>query len=907
MSKNRQTSELINHISVDSSGSIVMTGDIIMPGGSKAATQSYVTTAISNLVDSSPATLDTLNELAAALGDDPNFATTVATSIGTKQPQLNGTGFVKATGTTISYDNSTYLTTSSASSTYLPLAGGTLTGALSGTSAIFSSTIQATQFSATATAGGSGAGIITQGGLTNYFASGATDQKYWDIFASTTQLSFRAVNDANSLANNYMTVARGSGYTISSVTFPNGTFNITNAATFSSSVTAGTDVTLNNGTLYVSAGSGLNYSSRLSTVYNFPYIETYLDSYAGASYEGRLLFRTNSGGGAMSTKLTIANSGAATFSSSVTATQYTATSTGGSGLRVYGASGTNQWDMYLNSTNLRFSDNTGTGNIVFDRPLNGTSANFSADIVLSAANPFIYGGTAAGGVGISNIGGQTYIKTYGASHATLANVTQFVNGSSTSFTISSAGAATFSSTLNTSGNIQIDGVSPLLIANASSTSYYGGLSIRLSGTEKARFAANSTSGAYVYSPTFNGFGILSDTINPLVITSTGAATFSSSVAIGTTAASGGVLRLPFDNAIRWRNSSNTADLGFYLGGTNLFTFDAGISVAGAATFNGIVTMGTSGTNYIRMGVFPNSTSNSGEAWIGRASDRNSGTMTVQLGGGSASSRSFEVVDYAWSKVLFNVNSAGNLATTGRIHAGTYGNASRGSFLMGIENDSESKWSYLCSTQYNSSSNPSGYSVIGGYTSATENKVIIGGSIYEANPCTSIEFWTHTAVTHATGGTLRMRITTDGIKGAIYFDAQSSSGYRIRNSSDTANAGGFTRRGLWEGNANYDPGMWAETGYGLYFYSNGSADIRAFFNTSGHFLPGANNTYNLGSSSNAWANIYTNDLHLSNINKPEGNDIDGTSGTWTIQEGANDLYIINNLNNKRFKIKLEEII
>lgn len=48
------------------------------------ATQSYVSTAISNLVDSSPATLDTLNELAAALGDDPNFATTVSTNIGAK-------------------------------------------------------------------------------------------------------------------------------------------------------------------------------------------------------------------------------------------------------------------------------------------------------------------------------------------------------------------------------------------------------------------------------------------------------------------------------------------------------------------------------------------------------------------------------------------------------------------------------------------------------------------------------------------------------------------------------------------------------------------------------------------------------------------------------------------------------
>jgi hypothetical protein len=104
------------------------------------ATQSYVNTAVSNLVDAAPGTLDTLNELAAALGDDPNFATTVAASIGTKepiitagttsqywrgdktwqtlpvytlsglggQPQLNGTGFVKVSGTTVSYDNSTY-------------------------------------------------------------------------------------------------------------------------------------------------------------------------------------------------------------------------------------------------------------------------------------------------------------------------------------------------------------------------------------------------------------------------------------------------------------------------------------------------------------------------------------------------------------------------------------------------------------------------------------------------------------------------------------------------------------------------------------------------------------------------------------------------------------------------------
>jgi len=56
----------------------------LTPADIGATTETYVNTAISNLVSSSPATLDTLNELAAALGDDPNFATTVTTSIGTK-------------------------------------------------------------------------------------------------------------------------------------------------------------------------------------------------------------------------------------------------------------------------------------------------------------------------------------------------------------------------------------------------------------------------------------------------------------------------------------------------------------------------------------------------------------------------------------------------------------------------------------------------------------------------------------------------------------------------------------------------------------------------------------------------------------------------------------------------------
>jgi len=65
------------------------------------------------------------------------ISTATQTALNTKQNTLNGTGFIKASGTSISYDNSTYLTTGTAASTYLPLTGGTLTGELNGTTGTF--------------------------------------------------------------------------------------------------------------------------------------------------------------------------------------------------------------------------------------------------------------------------------------------------------------------------------------------------------------------------------------------------------------------------------------------------------------------------------------------------------------------------------------------------------------------------------------------------------------------------------------------------------------------------------------------------------------------------------------------------------------------------------------------------
>lgn len=55
------------------------------------ATETYVNNAVSSLVNSAPSTLDTLNELAAALGDDANFSTTVTNSIAAKAPLASPT------------------------------------------------------------------------------------------------------------------------------------------------------------------------------------------------------------------------------------------------------------------------------------------------------------------------------------------------------------------------------------------------------------------------------------------------------------------------------------------------------------------------------------------------------------------------------------------------------------------------------------------------------------------------------------------------------------------------------------------------------------------------------------------------------------------------------------------------
>nr|BAR31253.1 hypothetical protein [uncultured Mediterranean phage uvMED] len=73
---------------------------------------------------------------------------------------------------------------------------------------------------------------------------------------------------------------------------------------------------------------------------------------------------------------------------------------------------------------------------------------------------------------------------------------------------------------------------------------------------------------------------------------------------------------------------------------------------------------------------------------------------------------------------------------------------------------------------------------------------------------------------------------------------------------------------------------------------------------GNITPETDNSSDLGSATKRWANIYSADLQLSN--EGAANDVDGTWGQYTIQEGEDDLFLINRRSGKKYKFMLQEV-
>ena len=134
--------------------------------------------------------------------------------------------------------------------------------------------------------------------------------------------------------------------------------------------------------------------------------------------------------------------------------------------------------------------------------------------------------------------------------------------------------------------------------------------------------------------------------------------------------------------------------------------------------------------------------------------------------------------------------------------------------------------------------------------------------------------------HASGGAA-LRVKTQGTYGSPTYQA-------ILGASD---AGGTIRVG-------------AVSNHPLIFLINNAE--KAQITTAGHFIPPSSNSQDLGSVSKRWRDLYTQDLQLSNKSVEGGNDVDGTWGDYTIQEGENDLFLINNRNGKKYKFNLTEV-
>ena len=141
-------------------GTYKITGLGTPSSNTDAATKAYVDTAVANVVASAPSTLNTLDELANALGDDPNFATTVATSIGTKVAKAGDsmTGALSMGNNKITDLATPTSSTDATNKSYIDtLYGSTTSAAASATSAANSASAASTSASSASTSASSAA------------------------------------------------------------------------------------------------------------------------------------------------------------------------------------------------------------------------------------------------------------------------------------------------------------------------------------------------------------------------------------------------------------------------------------------------------------------------------------------------------------------------------------------------------------------------------------------------------------------------------------------------------------------------------------------------------------------------------------------------------------------------------
>jgi hypothetical protein len=225
------------------------------------ALKTYVDTSISNLVDSAPGTLNTLNELAAALGDDANFSTTITTLIGTKEPAITA-------GTTAQYWRG--------DKTWQTLPVYTLSG-LGGVPTTRTLTINGTSYDLSAdrswsitagvssVVGGSGISTSASGGTVTVSNTGILSALAGSGISVSTSGGTLSISNTGLLSG-----VAGSGISVST---SSGTLSISNTGLLSATAGSGISVSTSGGSLSISntgilsivAGSGISVATSSGT------------------------------------------------------------------------------------------------------------------------------------------------------------------------------------------------------------------------------------------------------------------------------------------------------------------------------------------------------------------------------------------------------------------------------------------------------------------------------------------------------------------------------------------------------------------------------------------------------------------------------------------------------------------
>ena len=143
----------------------------------------------------------------------------------------------------------------------------------------------------------------------------------------------------------------------------------------------------------------------------------------------------------------------------------------------------------------------------------------------------------------------------------------------------------------------------------------------------------------------------------------------------------------------------------------------------------------------------------------------------------------------------------------------------------------------------------------------------------------------------------------GTKGDLFFDPDQAT--PVLKVSDGSTAGGVSVTGIGGGVGGTMTSSIIPDTNEAYDLGSASFKIRDAYISDNTIYMGDHATIKSEGTAIVVQDLKTGDLHLDNTQR-EGNSVDGTNGSWTFQEGADELYLLNNVSGKKYKFNLTEI-